>query len=184
MGTVPVGRVETSVIKPDMVLPFVPTNLTTEVNFNIKDISVKEIRCGMVASDLKNDPAKEAASVNAQVIVLAHPAQSVAVYSPVIDCHIAHIACKFSELIKKINSCPGKKLEDAPKVIKSGDAAIVKMIPIKAMCVEAYTDYPPHGRLAVRDMRQTVAVGVIKSVEKTDKSGRKVTKAAIKAGTK
>ncbi|KAG0734313.1 hypothetical protein G6F57_013487 [Rhizopus arrhizus] len=48
------------------------------------------------------------------------------------------------------------------------------------MCVEAYTDYPPLGRFAVRDMRQTVAVGVIKSVEKVDKAG-KVTKAAAKA---
>jgi len=54
------------------------------------------------------------------------------------------------------------------------------MIPSKPMCVEAFTDYPPLGRFAVRDMRQTVAVGVIKSVEKVDKAG-KVTKAAQKA---
>merc|ERR1712098_961318 len=51
------------------------------------------------------------------------------------------------------------------------------MIPSKPMCVEAFTDYPPLGRFAVRDMRQTVAVGVIKSVVKSDKAG-KVTKAA------
>jgi len=48
------------------------------------------------------------------------------------------------------------------------------------MCVESFVDYPPLGRFAVRDMRQTVAVGVIKSVEKQEKSG-KVTKAATKA---
>ena len=54
------------------------------------------------------------------------------------------------------------------------------MIPSKPMCVEAFTDYPPLGRFAVRDMRQTVAVGVIKSVEKSEKAG-KVTKAAQKA---
>jgi len=76
-----------------------------------------------------------------------------------------------------------KKLEDNPKFVKSGDAAIVKMIPSKPMCVEAFSDYPPLGRFAVRDMRQTVAVGVIKSVEKVDKSG-KTTKAAIKASKK
>ena len=44
------------------------------------------------------------------------------------------------------------------------------------MCVEAFTDYPPLGRFAVRDMRQTVAVGVVKSVVKTDKTAGKVTK--------
>ncbi|KAK5120604.1 translation elongation factor EF-1 alpha, partial [Cryomyces antarcticus] len=76
-------------------------------------------------------------------------------------------------------------IEDNPKFIKSGDAAIVKMIPSKPMCVEAFTEYPPLGRFAVRDMRQTVAVGVIKSVAKTDKGGAgKVTKAAVKAGAK
>ncbi|KAK0936987.1 translation elongation factor EF-1 alpha [Friedmanniomyces endolithicus] len=53
------------------------------------------------------------------------------------------------------------------------------------MCVEAFTEYPPLGRFAVRDMRQTVAVGVIKSVAKSDKSGAgKVTKAAQKASKK
>lgn len=77
----------------------------------------------------------------------------------------------------------GKKLEDSPKFVKSGDSAIVKMVPSKPMCVEAYTEYPPLGRFAVRDMRQTVAVGVIKAVEKVDKAG-KVTKAAQKAGKK
>jgi elongation factor 1-alpha len=84
---------------------------------------------------------------------------------------------------KKIDRRSGKKLEDNPKFVKSGDAAIVKMIPSKPMCVEAFSDYPPLGRFAVRDMRQTVAVGVIKSVEKVEKSG-KTTKAAVKASKK
>jgi elongation factor 1-alpha len=104
-------------------------------------------------------------------------------YAPVLDCHTAHIACKFSEILEKIDRRTGKSIENAPKFIKSGDAAIVKMVPSKPMCVEAFTDYPPLGRFAVRDMRQTVAVGVIKSVEKSDKQG-KVTKAAVKAGAK
>jgi elongation factor 1-alpha len=203
IGTVPVGRVETGVIKPGMVVTFAPVGLTTEVKsvemhheslaegvpgdnvgFNIKNVSVKEIRRGFVCSDSKNDPAKEAGSFNAQVIVLNHPGQIGAGYSPVVDCHTAHIACKFAELLEKIDRRSGKKLEDAPKFIKSGDAAIVKMVPTKQMCVESFSDYPPLGRFAVRDMRQTVAVGVIKSVEKVEKGAGKVTKAAAKAGKK
>jgi len=153
------------------------------VGFNIKNVSVKEIRRGFVCSDSKNDPAKESASFTAQVIVLNHPGQIGNGYAPVLDCHTAHIACKFSELIEKIDRRTGKKLEDAPKFVKSGDAAIVKMIPTKPMCVESFAEYPPLGRFAVRDMRQTVAVGVIKAVEKVDKTG-KTTKAAAKAAGK
>ncbi len=66
-----------------------------------------------------------------------------------------------AELLEKIDRRTGKSMENNPKFIKSGDAAIVKMVPSKPMCVEAFTDYPPLGRFAVRDMRQTVAVGVI-----------------------
>merc|ERR1712202_100845 len=189
-------------IKPGMVVTFAPSNVTTEVKsvemhheslaeglpgdnvgFNVKNVSVKDIRRGNVASDSKNDPAMGAASFNAQVIVLNHPGQVGAGYAPVLDCHTAHIACKFSELLEKIDRRSGKSIESGPKFIKSGDAAIVKMVPSKPMCVEAFTDYPPLGRFAVRDMRQTVAVGVIKSVAKADKAG-KVTKAAQKASKK
>jgi len=202
IGTVPVGRVETGVIKPGMIVTFAPSGLTTEVKsvemhhetleegtpgdnvgFNVKNVSVKDIRRGFVCSDSKNDPAKEAASFVAQVIILNHPGQIGAGYSPVLDCHTAHISCKFAELLEKIDRRSGKKLEDNPKFVKSGDAAIVKMIPTKPMCVETFSEYPPLGRFAVRDMRQTVAVGVIKSVDKSEKAG-KVTKAAAKASKK
>merc|ERR1712165_126229 len=203
IGTVPVGRVETGTIKPGMVVTFAPANITTEVKsvemhhesipvanpgdnvgFNIKNVAVKDIRRGNVASDSKSDPAKEAVSFNAQVIVLNHPGEIQKGYTPVLDCHTAHIACKFSELLEKIDRRSGKKIEDNPSKIKSGDACIVKMIPTKPMCVEAFADYAPLGRFAVRDMRQTVAVGVIKAVEKADGSGGKVTKSAAKAGKK
>ncbi|KAF5852146.1 hypothetical protein GGP41_000879 [Bipolaris sorokiniana] len=202
IGTVPVGRVETGIIKAGMVVTFAPAGVTTEVKsvemhheqltegvpgdnvgFNVKNVSVKEIRRGNVAGDSKNDPPKASESFNAQVIVLNHPGQVGAGYAPVLDCHTAHIACKFSELLEKIDRRTGKSVENSPKFIKSGDAAIVKMVPSKPMCVEAFTDYPPLGRFAVRDMRQTVAVGVIKSVVKVDKAG-KVTKAAVKASKK
>jgi len=184
IGTVPVGRVETGVLKPGMTIHFAPSNVTTEcksvemhhesltealpgdnVGFNVKNVSVKDIRRGNVASDSKNEPAKETASFNAQVIVLNHPGQIHAGYAPVLDCHTAHIACKFSEILNKMDRRSGKVLEEGPKMIKNGDAAMVKMVPQKPMCVEPFQAFPPLGRFAVRDMRQTVAVGVIKAVE-------------------
>ena len=63
--------------------------------------------------------------------------------------------------------------------VKNGDACIANLVPTKSLCVESFTDYPPLGRFAVRDMRQTVAVGVIKSVTKSDGEG-KATKSAAK----
>ncbi|XP_059205176.1 elongation factor 1-alpha-like [Centropristis striata] len=202
IGTVPVGRVETGILKPGMIVTFAPNILTTEVKsvemhhealpealpgdnvgFNIKNVSVKEIRRGHVAGNSKNDPPKGAQDFNAQVIILNHPGEIHAGYAPVLDCHTAHIACKFSELIEKVDRRSGKKLEDAPKMVKSGDAAIIKLIPNKPMVVEAFSECPPLGRFAVRDMRQTVAVGVIKSVTKSDVTG-KTTKAAQKATAK
>merc|ERR1711998_445062 len=198
IGTVPVGRVETGMIKPGMVCTFAPSGVTTEVKsvemhhesmpqavpgdnvgFNIKNVSVKEIRRGNVASDSKNDPAKETTSFYAQVIVMEHPGQISNGYTPVLDCHTAHIACKFKEITEKLDRRTTKKTEDNPKFVRSGDAAMVTMIPSKPMCVEKFSDYAPLGRFAVRDMRQTVAVGVIKEVEKSDKAG-KVTKSASK----
>ena len=56
----------------------------------------------------------------------------------------------------------GKATEENPKFIKSGDAAIVVLHPSQPVCVEPFSEFAPLGRFAVRDMRQTVAVGVIK----------------------
>jgi elongation factor 1-alpha len=59
-------------------------------------------------------------------------------------------------------------MEDDPKFVKTGEAAMVQLIPTKPLCVESFAEYPPLGRFAVRDMRQTVAVGVIKAVDKVN----------------
>jgi len=185
IGTVPVGRVETGVLKPGMTVTFAPVGLSTEVKsvemhheslesagpgdnvgFNVKNLSIKDIKRGMVCGDSKNDAPVGCASFDAQVIVLNHPNQIGAGYTPVIDCHTAHIACKFDKIKSKINKRTGQTEEENPKAIKSGDAAICTLIPTKQLCVESFTAYPPLGRFAVRDMRQTVAVGVIKTVDK------------------
>lgn len=202
IGTVPVGRVETGKLQPGMVVTFAPAAITTEVKsvemhhqalaealpgdnvgFNIKNVAIKDIKRGNVASNSKNDPAKETKSFLAQVIVLNHPGEIHANYQPVLDCHTAHVACKFAELKEKIDRRSGKVIEEAPKMVKTGDAAMVIMIPSKPMCVESFSEYPPLGRFAVRDMRQTVAVGVIKEVTKSEEEG-KTTKSAAKAAKK
>lgn len=103
-----------------------------------------------------------------------HPGQISNGYTPVLDCHTAHIACKFAEIKEKCDRRTGKTTEENPKSIKSGDAAIVNLVPSKPLCVESFSEFPPLGRFAVRDMRQTVAVGVIKSVTQKDLTSGKV----------
>jgi len=185
IGTVPVGRVETGALKAGMVVTFGPLGQTTEcksvemhheqvqeatpgdnVGFNVKNLSVKDIKRGYVASDSKNDPASDTENFTAQVIVMNHPGEIRNGYSPVLDCHTCHIACKFNLIKNKIDKRTGKVTEENPPMIKTGDAAMVELVPQKPMVVETFAQFPPLGRFAVRDMKQTVAVGVIKEVVK------------------
>jgi len=189
IGTVPVGRVETGTIKPGIHAMFAPAGIVAEiksvemhheslpkaepgdnVGFNVKNVAVKDLRRGFVASDSKSNPANSIASFDAQVMVMNHPGQISNGYSPVLDCHTAHVACRFHHIKEKMDRRSGKVLEADPKFVKTGDACIVEMKPTKPMCVESFTEFPPLGRFAVRDMRQTVAVGVIKSTIIEDKS--------------
>jgi elongation factor 1-alpha len=189
IGTVPVGRVETGIIKPDMTICFGPMGTSTicksvemhhesvseaipgdNVGFNVKNLSVQDIKRGYVASDAKREPATDTENFMAQVIVMNHPGQIMNGYAPVLDCHTCHIACKFAEIMNKMDKRTGEITEEFPKSIKSQDAAIVKMVPSKPMTVEPFNQFPPLGRFAVRDMKQTVAVGVIKETVKRDRA--------------
>jgi elongation factor 1-alpha len=195
IGTVPVGRVETGVLKPGMICCFAPAGITTEVKsvemhheslseavpgdnvgFNCKNVSVKELKRGYVASNNADDPARGCEKFVASVIIMSHPGQIQNGYCPVLDCHTCHIATKFQHISEKSDRRTGKTLEENPKFVKSGDACTVDMVPTKPMVVESFSEYPPLGRFAVRDMRQTVAVGVVKEVtkkEETKKKGKK-----------
>ncbi|KAL4332741.1 hypothetical protein GQ457_07G005880 [Hibiscus cannabinus] len=90
-GTIPVGRVETGVLKLGIVVIFGPSGLTTEVKsvemhheslpkalpgenvrFDVKNVVVKDLKHGFISSNSKDDPAKEAANFTSQVNVIDH----------------------------------------------------------------------------------------------------------------
>merc|ERR1712072_103718 len=186
IGTVPVGRVETGILKPGMNNRFAPTGLNAEcksvemhheqlenakpgdnVGFNVKGVSMKQIKRGNVASDAKSNPAQPVRRFLAQVIILKHK-QIKSGYTPVLDCHTAHIACKFNTVLSKLDARTGKTAAFLPAAVKTGDAAMVALTPTKPMCLEAYSAFAPLGRFAVRDMRHTVAVGIVKKTQFKD----------------
>eukprot|EP01091_Cochliopodium_minus_P008405 TRINITY_DN1901_c0_g1_i2.p1 TRINITY_DN1901_c0_g1~~TRINITY_DN1901_c0_g1_i2.p1 ORF type:complete len:447 (-),score=126.70 TRINITY_DN1901_c0_g1_i2:141-1481(-) len=185
VGTVPVGRVESGVLKPGMQVVFAPIQFKTvvrsiemhhesipeaipgdNIGFNINNVNYRDLGRGVVCGDVNNDPPVGVVSFQAQVIVLDHPGEIKIGYTPVLDCHTSHIACRFSEILNKVNMRTGKQREDNPSFVKNGDSALINLVPIKPLCVDSFKEYPSLGRFAVRDMRTTVAVGVIKSVEK------------------
>jgi len=170
-------------MKPGIIATFAPVGIEAEVKsvemhhvnllqagpgdnvgFNVKNVSVKDIRRGYVSSDSKDTPASRVISFESQVIIMNHPGKIADGYCPVLDCHTAHVACKFAHIKQKVDRRTGKVTEDDPKFIKTGDAAIVLLEPTKPLCLETFTEFPPLGRFAVRDMKQTVAVGVVKEV--------------------
>merc|ERR1712007_256454 len=101
------------------------------VGFNVKNLSVKDIKRGYVCSNSEDDPAKDTEMFVAQVIVLNHPGEIRNGYAPVLDCHTAHIACKFNKIRAKVT-------EEEPPCIKTGDAGMVELIPQKSMVVEVF----------------------------------------------
>ncbi len=186
IGTVPVGRVETGVIKPDMKVIFMPSNKIGEVKsiemhhetlpqglpgdnvgFNVRGIAKNEIRRGDVAGPVDNPP-MVAKTFTAQIMVLNHPSVITIGYTPVFHCHTAQVACRFVELQKKLDPRTGTVKEENPQFLKAGDAAIVKIEPTKPMVIEKAKDFPQLGRFAVRDMGATVAAGMCIDVEKKE----------------
>ena len=186
IGTVPVGRVETGVLKPDMKLIFMPSNKVGEVKsiemhheqlpqaipgdnvgFNVRGIAKNDIKRGDVAGPVDNPPTV-AKTFICQIVVLNHPTAIPVGYTPVFHCHTAQVACTFIELQKKLDPKTGQVKEENPTFLKTGDVAIVKVEPTKPMVVEKAKDFPQLGRFAIRDMGQTVAAGMCIEVEKRE----------------
>ena len=182
VGTVPVGRVETGVMKKGENVIFEPAGASGEVKsiemhhevfdaaepgdnigFNVRGVGKNDIRRGDVAGHADNAPtvAKE---FDAQIVVLQHPGVITVGYTPVFHCHTSQVACTFLELSKKLNPATGAVDEENPDFLKTGNAAIVKIKPTKPMCLENAKEIPQMGRFAIRDMGQTVAAGLCLNV--------------------
>ena len=182
VGTVPVGRVESGVLKKGDKIVFMPPAKIGEVRsiemhhqqiekaepgdnigFNIRGVSKNEIKRGDVTGHTSNPPtvAKE---FTARIFVIWHPSAITMGYTPVIHAHTASIAARALEIVSKIDPRTGKEVEKKPQFIKQGEAAMVKFAPIKPMVIEKFSDFPALGRFAMRDMGKTVGIGVITEV--------------------
>jgi len=184
VGTVPVGRVETGVLKVGDTVVFEPAGVKGEVKsieifhkqipeakpgdnvgFNVRGVAKEQIKRGDVAGSPDNPPtvAKE---FTAQIIVLQHPSVITAGYTPVFHCHTASVACRIEEIIAKIDPRTGAVIQEHPDFIKTGDAAKIRVVPTKPMVIEKQSDFPELARFAIRDMGMTVAAGICLDVVK------------------
>ena len=181
IGVVPVGRVESGVMKIGDKVIVVParegTGATGEVKtiemhheqiqkaepgdncgFSVRGIGKKDIAKGDVLGHTDNVPTI-ATEFTAQIVVLNHPTVVTAGYTPVFHIHTAQVACQFLAIEKKLNPATGETMEENPDFIKNGDAAIVKLKPTKPLVIEKQSDIPQLSSFAIRDAGQTVAAG-------------------------
>ncbi len=182
-GTVPVGRVETGVMKPGDSVVIMPSgakgevkkiemhhqeltiaNTGDNVGFNIKGIEKKDINRGDVLGP-SSTPATVADEFTAQVVVLNHPTAISVGYTPVFHIHTAQSAARVLEIVEKKDPKTGQPVEGKADFVKTGDVAVLKIKPLKPVCIEKFAEFPPLGRFAIRDMGQTVAAGVVLDVK-------------------
>ena len=183
-GTVPVGRVETGVLKVGDNIVFMPSGAKGEVKriemhhqelpqavpgdnvgFNVKGVEKKDIKRGEVVGPASNPPTV-ADEFTAQIVVLEHPTAIGKGYTPVFHIHTAQVACTITEILEKKDPKTGQTAQKNPDFIKTGDVAIVKVKPLRPTVVEKFQEFPQLGRFAIRDMGQTVAAGVVLDVVK------------------
>jgi elongation factor 1-alpha len=182
IGVVPVGRVETGILKVGdkiIVMPGregkgVPGEVKTiemhheqmtqalpgdNIGFNVRGIGKKDVARGDVLGHVDTPP-NVASEFIANIIVLNHPTVITVGYTPVFHIHTAQVACQVMEIQKKLNPTTGEVLAVNPDFIKNGDAAIVRIKPMHPLCIERQKDIPQMSRFAVRDSGATVAAGM------------------------
>lgn len=186
VGTVPVGRIETGILKKDSKVIFMPANKVGEVKdiemhhekipegvpgdnvgFNVRGIAKTDVRRGDVCGPVESPPTV-AKTFKGRIMVLNHPNVITAGYTPVFHCHTAQVACTFEELVEKLDPKTGAVVEKNPQFLKTGDAAVVKIRPTKPFVIEKTDEFPQLGKFAVRDMGMTVAAGMCIDVEKKE----------------
>ena len=182
IGMVPVGKVETGVMKVGDKVIIVPgregTGVTGEVKsiemhheqiqeaipgdnigFSVRGVGKKDIARGDVLGHTDNPPTI-VSEFTAQIVVLNHPSVITVGYTPVFHIHTSQVACRFGELVKKVNPATGETLQEKPDLLKNGEAGIVKLIPTKPLVIEKQSEIPHMSRFAIRDAGQTVAAGM------------------------
>ena len=186
IGLVPVGRVETGVMKPNSKIVVVPAKTGTGMKGEVKDIemhhekiseappgynigfSVKGFNKGDLAKGdvvgTPDSPPTLAKEFVGQLLVLNHPSVITIGYSPVFHIHTAQVSCRVTEIIKKLN---GDGAEH-PDFIRNGDAALVRFIPLKAVVIETKDSIPQLARFAIRDSGKTVAAGQCTEIVKKE----------------
>ncbi|RLE73094.1 MAG: translation elongation factor EF-1 subunit alpha [Thermoprotei archaeon] len=186
VGTVPVGRVETGVLKVGDRVIFMPPKIVGEVKsiethhvridqaipgdnigFNVKGVSRDQIRRGDVAGH-PDKPPTVADEFVGRIFVLFHPTAIAAGYTPVLHVHTATVPVRFIALEKKIDPRTGSTIEDNPAFIKQGDAALVRFKPLKPVVIEKYSEIPQLGRFAIRDSGRTIAAGTVVDLKKSE----------------
>lgn len=182
IGVVPVGKVETGIMKLGDKVTAVPgregKGITGEVKtiemhhqqlqkaepgdnvgFNVRGFGKKDLARGDVLGHPDNVPTV-AQEFTAQIVVLNHPSVITVGYTPVFHIHTAQVACQFVEIQKKLNPATGEVLAENPDFIKNGDAAIVKLRPVQPLVIEKQSEIPQMSRFAIRDSGSTVAAGM------------------------
>ncbi|MGC8586164.1 MAG: translation elongation factor EF-1 subunit alpha [Candidatus Micrarchaeia archaeon] len=182
-GTVPVGRVETGVLKVGDMITIMPSGIKTDVKsiemhhqplqkaepgdnvgFNIKGVDKKDIKRGDVVGPANNPPTV-AEEFTAQIVVLHHPNVIARGYTPVFHIHTAQVACTITDILEKKDPKTGQVLEQNPETIKTNDIAVVKVKPTRPVVIEKFNDFKQLGRFAIRDMGETIGAGIVLDVK-------------------
>jgi elongation factor 1-alpha len=134
------------------------------IGFNTKGIPRDKIKRGDVAGHTSNPP-KVAKAFTGRIFIIHHPTAIAIGYTPVLHIHTAQVAVRFEALLKKIDPRSGQTVEENPGYLRTGDAAVVRFVPLQPTALEVYTDFPQLGRFALRDMGTTIGAGVVLEVE-------------------